>query len=112
MSGYLLDTNVISMLAPSEAEASAGFLDWLDRIDSEGMLFLSVVTVHEVEKGIALLDHKGSTAKAAGLQAWLGGLVSTYDDNPLALTRNPPPSRGSWKPGPLQPATIPTWPTP
>lgn len=80
MSGFLLDTNIVSMLAPSRAEASADFLDWLDRIDSDGRLFLSVVTVHEIEKGIALLDHKGSRAKAAGLRAWLSGLVSTYDD--------------------------------
>lgn len=80
MSGFLLDTNVVSMLAPSRAEASADFLEWLDRMDSDGRLFLSVVTVHELEKGIALLDHKGATAKAAGLRVWLAGLVSTYDD--------------------------------
>lgn len=68
------------MLAPSKAEASAGFLDWLDRMDADGQIFLSVVSIHEIEKGIALLDHKGATAKAASLKAWLSGLVSTYDD--------------------------------
>ncbi|WP_342628468.1 PIN domain-containing protein [Nguyenibacter vanlangensis] len=80
MSGFLLDTNVVSMLAPSKAEASADFLDWLDRMDADGRLFLSVVSIHEIEKGIALLDHKGAMAKAASLKAWLSGLVSTYDD--------------------------------
>lgn len=73
------------MLSPSGAEASAGFLTWLDRMDSEGRLFLSVVTIHEIEKGIALLDHKGATAKAAGLKVWLAGLVSTYDDKIIGL---------------------------
>ncbi|WP_315744244.1 PIN domain-containing protein [Bradyrhizobium sp. SZCCHNR1075] len=68
------------MLAPSRAEASADFLDWLDRMDGDGRLFLSVVSIHEIEKGIALLDHKGATAKAASLKVWLSGLVSTYDD--------------------------------
>lgn len=68
------------MLAPSKAEASAGFLTWLDRMDADGRLFLSAVSIHEIEKGIALLDHKGSTTKAASLKAWLSGLVSTYDD--------------------------------
>ena len=68
------------MLAPSKAEASVGFLTWLDRMDIDGRLFLSVVSIHEIEKGIALLDHKGATAKAASLKAWLSGLVSTYDD--------------------------------
>ncbi len=80
MSGFLLDTNVVSILAPSRAEASADFLTWLDRMDVDGQLFLSVVSIHEIEKGIALLDHKGATAKAASLKAWLSGLVSTYDD--------------------------------
>ena len=68
------------MLAPSKAEASADFLTWLDRMDGDGRLFLSVVSIHEIEKGIALLDHKGATTKAASLKAWLGGLVATYDD--------------------------------
>lgn len=85
MKGYLLDTNVISMLSPSRAEASSAFLDWLDRMDAEGKVFLSVVTIHEIEKGIALLEHKGNTAKAAGLKVWLVGLLATYDDKIVAL---------------------------
>lgn len=85
MSGYLLDTDVVSMLSPARAEAAAGFLDWLERMDGEGRVFLSVVTVHEIEKGIALLEHKGATAKAAGLKVWLAGLVSTYDDKIIGL---------------------------
>jgi predicted nucleic acid-binding protein len=71
LSGFLLDTNVVSTLAPSKAEASGDFLTWLDRMDGDGRLFLSVVSIHEIEKGIALLDHKGATAKAASLKAWL-----------------------------------------
>ena len=89
MSGFLLDTNVISMLSPSAAEASARFLEWLERMDSEGRVFLSVVAIHEIEKGIALLEHKGATAKAATLKAWLAGLVAAYDDKILALDAIP-----------------------
>ena len=80
MSGFLLDTNVVSMLAPSNSEAQVGVLTWLDRVDADGGLFLSVVSIHEIEKAIALLDLKGATAKTAGLKAWLSGLGSTYDD--------------------------------
>jgi toxin FitB len=79
----LLDTNVVSMLSPSRAEASARFLDWLDRMDGEGRIFLSVVTIHEIEKGIALLERKGAAAKATSLRVWLSGLVTTYDDKIL-----------------------------
>lgn len=83
MSGFLLDTNVISMLSPAKAEASPQFLAWLERMDGEGRLFLSVVTIHEIEKAIALLDHKGASAKAAGLRIWLSGLVAAYGDRIL-----------------------------
>ena len=85
MSGFLLDTNVVSMLSPSRAEPPAAFVDWLERMDAGGRLFLSVVTIHEIEKGIALLEHKGATAKAANLKVWLAGLVATYDDKIIAV---------------------------
>jgi hypothetical protein len=54
-------------------------------MDGNGRLFLSVVSIHEIEKGIALLDHKKATAKAASLKAWLSGLVSTYDDKIISF---------------------------
>ncbi len=73
------------MLSPARAEASAEFLAWLERMDGENRLFLSVVTIQEIEKGIALLDRKGATAKAAGLRLWLSGLIAAYDDSILGL---------------------------
>ena len=85
MTSYLLDTNVILMLSPSRAEASAAFLNWLERQDQGGNIFLSVVTIHEIEKGIALLEHKGASAKAASLKIWLAGLVSTYADKIIGV---------------------------
>lgn len=85
MSGFLLDTDVVSMLSPSRAQASPGFLAWLDRADGEGSVFLSAVTVHEIEKGVALLEGKGATAKAAGLKVWLAGLLAGYGERILGL---------------------------
>jgi toxin FitB len=85
LSGFLLDTDVISMLSPARAEAPARFLEWLERMDGEGRLFVSAVTIHEIEKGIALLEHKGATAKAAGLKVWLKGLIAAYDDKIVSL---------------------------
>ena len=85
MSGFLLDTDVVSMLSPSRADASASFLAWLTRMDGEGRIFLSVVTIHEIEKGITLLEQKRAVAKAAGLRVWLSGLTATYADKILGL---------------------------
>ena len=73
------------MLSPSRGDTSPAFLEWLEQRDEEGLIFLSVVTIHEIEKGIALLEHKGATAKAAGLRIWLAGLVATYADKILDL---------------------------
>lgn len=85
MRGFLLDTNVISMVAPSRGAAPEEFLDWLERMDGDGRIFLSVVTIHEIEKGIALLEHKGAVAKASGLKVWLTGLIATYEDKIIGL---------------------------
>lgn len=85
MSGFLLDTNVISMLSPSRADASANFLEWLERMDGDGRVFICVVTIHEIEKGIALLEHKRATARAADLRLWLAGLVAAYDDTIIPI---------------------------
>ena len=100
------------MFAPSRAEASAGFLDWLDRMDADGRIFLPVVSIHEIEKEIALLDHKGTTTKVASLKAWLSGLVSTYDDKIIGFDRRPPHSAGDWRQRRSPPVTIPAWPMP
>jgi predicted nucleic acid-binding protein len=80
LSGFLLDTNVISSLSPARMEASGLFLEWLDRVDGQGRIFLSVVSIHEIEKGITLLEHKGDTLKAPTLKRWLGDLVVKYHD--------------------------------
>lgn len=85
MSGYLLDTNVVSLLSPSQGEMPAGFPTWLDQVDATGELFLSVVTVHEIERGITLLEQKGATAKARDLRRWIGGLFATYADRVLPI---------------------------
>jgi predicted nucleic acid-binding protein len=82
--GYLLDTNVISMLAPARA-APVGFVEWLRAEDAAERIFLSAVTIHELEKGIGLLVRKGASAKAAGLRAWVSGLISTFDDRILSI---------------------------
>jgi predicted nucleic acid-binding protein len=85
LSGFLIDTNVISMLSPRTAGATAAFLEWLERRDAESRLYLSVVSVHEIEKGVALLEHKGATAKAKQLRGWLFGLLAAFDDKILGL---------------------------
>ena len=85
MKNFLLDTDVLSLLAPSRAGLSKRFTDWLEQTDAEGRIYLSAVTVYEIEKGIALLEHAKATAKSANLRLWLAGLVATYQDKIIPI---------------------------
>jgi predicted nucleic acid-binding protein len=76
---YLLDTNVISALRrPERAPQVAAWL----RGKAEGDLYLSVVTLGEVERGIAKQD-RIDTAFARDLRAWLDRTVLLFSDRLL-----------------------------
>ena len=84
MNGYLLDTDAISLLSPGRS-GPPRFAHWLGAQDHHDRLYLSAVTVHEVERGIHLLIGKGTTAKADGYRAWLASLEETFGDRILAV---------------------------
>ena len=65
-SGYLLDTNVISELMKRQPARSVA--EWI-AATSEDLLYLSVITIGEIRKGIDLLDE--NEPKRAALQSWL-----------------------------------------
>lgn len=70
---YLLDTNVVSELR--KAEADRGVTSWAKGVPSTS-LFLSVITVLELETGILLLERKDK-AQASVLLSWLESCVLT-----------------------------------
>lgn len=89
MRGYLLDTNAISLLAPGIApqmwvSGRAGFQSWIrEHGDS---LFLSVITLAEIQAGIAQLERKGASRRAADLAHWFEAIVELYESRVLPLT--------------------------
>ena len=83
MSAFLLDTNVISQVY--RADVSANFMRWLDEQGALDAVYLSAVTIHEMEIGIRLLEYKGATAKARNLRIWLRGLIAGYDSSVLPI---------------------------
>jgi predicted nucleic acid-binding protein len=85
LNGYLLDTNIISMFSPWKANATQAYIDWLDQQEKAKGIYLSAVTIHEIEKGARLLEHKGATAKASAIRFWLLGLVAAYSHHILPL---------------------------
>lgn len=48
-------------------------------------LFISAVTVAEIEDGIAKSRREGATRKSADLTAWLDTVLHLYDDRVLAF---------------------------
>ena len=79
---YLIDTNVISAGAPSRVLAGE-LAGWMDAHSED--LFLSVVTVAEIEDGIAKAKREGATRKASDLTAWLDTLLHLYAARILAF---------------------------
>lgn len=67
MRGFLLDTNVISELIKPRPEPCV--TNWVESVD-ENLLYLSVLTLGEIRKGIAALPRASRRAK---LDAWLDG---------------------------------------
>jgi toxin FitB len=65
VSAFLLDTNVISELIKPKAETKV--TTWIDATDEE-LLFLSVLTLGEIRKGVALLPR---SARRITLETWL-----------------------------------------
>lgn len=77
---YLLDTNVVSE-ARKHTRANAGVRDFFKRVATERMpVFLSVVTVAELRRGVELVRHRGDAPQAKQLEKWLQGLLRDYDD--------------------------------
>lgn len=65
MSGFLLDTNCISELVRPDPEMRV--LQWIDAAD-ESLLYLSVLTLGKIRKGIAMLP---PSKRQTALETWL-----------------------------------------
>lgn len=76
---YLLDTNVVSELR--KLRPNPRVVSWLDRVDNEH-LFLSAVTIGEVQAGIEI-TRKQDSAKAAELERWLDQVAASYNVLPM-----------------------------
>ncbi len=79
---YLVDTNVISAVSPSRP-ASPALVAWMDA--QSASLLLSVVTVAEVEDGIAKLRREKALRRSKDLSQWLEAVLHLYRDRILAF---------------------------
>ena len=71
---YILDTNIISELRKVKlAKANQNVAKWADTMDVSA-LYLSVITIQELELGILLAERR-DPAQGAILRAWMTGQV-------------------------------------
>jgi predicted nucleic acid-binding protein len=82
VSGFLLDTNIVSELVKSKPEPRV--TSWIDSTD-ETLLYLSVLTLGEIRKGIGLLR---DASRRVVLEAWLDSdLISRFAERILPIDR-------------------------
>ncbi|WP_233810292.1 type II toxin-antitoxin system VapC family toxin [Paraburkholderia sp. HP33-1] len=82
---YLVDTNVISEIR-KQGRANKGVLGFFraaarDDID----LYLSVVTVGELRRGVELIRHRGDEPQATRLEKWLNAVLQEFAQNILPV---------------------------
>lgn len=73
---FILDTNVVSELRKVRSgKANAGVADWVRQVPPAA-LFISVITLHELEHGV-LLKERSDPGQGSILRTWLDERVTT-----------------------------------
>ncbi|MFM8974492.1 MAG: type II toxin-antitoxin system VapC family toxin [Vulcanococcus sp.] len=82
---YLLDTNLVSELRKVRAgKADPGVAAWAERIEA-GSLFVSAITLHELELGVLLVERRDGR-QGAVLRQWLEqGVVPAFAGRILSV---------------------------
>jgi predicted nucleic acid-binding protein len=80
---YLLDTNIVSLFDPRRADEAAPLIQWMREHDA--LLFLSTITLTEIEAGILKLKRERKDARSRQLIALRDGLIADFADRLLPL---------------------------
>jgi predicted nucleic acid-binding protein len=80
---YLLDTNVVSMLDPRRHAHALALIEWLDR--NGASLFLSVVTIAEMDAGVLKLRRERKSKRADELAGLVTSILTDFGDRVLPV---------------------------
>jgi toxin FitB len=80
---YLLDTNVLS--ETRKRQPARGVADWIAATPPSRM-HVSVLTMGEIEQGIARVRGRGDREQAAALERWLRDVETGFEDRVLPVT--------------------------
>lgn len=80
---YLIDTNVISEIRKKQ-KANPGVQAFFKEAAQQALpLYLSVITLGELRRGIEKMRHRGDTPQAKQLERWLNSLIRDYSHHIL-----------------------------
>ncbi len=80
---YLLDTNVISEARKLD-KANPGVIRFFEQAHKDGSrLYISVITVGELRRGVELIRNRGDKRQAERLDGWLGTVLTDYAESIL-----------------------------
>ena len=83
---YLIDTNVISELR-RKGKANPGVKQFFKHCaQHQTPLFVSVITIGELRRGVELIRYRGDHNQAQQLEDWLQTIVATYAECILDFT--------------------------
>ena len=81
--GYLIDTNVVSMLDPRRQAHSPSLVAWL--VANGSRLFLSVVTIMELEAGVQKLQRTGQAERRVEVERLTDTIMQRFEDRVLPV---------------------------
>lgn len=82
---YLIDTHIISEVR-KRVRANKGVMQFFrEAIKTHADVYISVVTVGELRRGVELIRHRGDTRQATHLEKWLEQLLTEYRDAVLDI---------------------------
>ncbi len=85
---YLVDTNVISE-ARKKSKANKGVRAFFKQTtEDETRMFISVVTVGELRRGVESIRYRGDVRQANQLDKWLVALLTEYQDHILDINQD------------------------
>lgn len=82
---YLIDTNVISEARKGDRADPGVRRFFQDAMVEDTPLFLSVITIGELRRGIELIRRRGDGNQAAQLEDWLARVLEEFDGYILDL---------------------------
>jgi predicted nucleic acid-binding protein len=88
---YLIDTNVISVIseARKRAKANRGIRTFFRQATMERTpVFISVITVGELRRGVELIRHHGDRRQAERLETWIQALLIEYQEGILDIDQD------------------------